>query len=438
VHPDDHHTHLWLYRSVMAIIAVAVPVMGFMTWPDPLAIDPFAARLGIAALAGGGLVATHVSEQARTYARQWVFALGVVVLGWFCYLAGHHQITSADVVGLLPCACIMPMVSVSWRELVFATVYTFAATAVACTMSTAPEFPPATFVILFVIITLGLGLPSLSRAKAERRLHELTAELDARVEFRTVELRKALDRAEHEAEERRIAEQKAVQANQAKSRFLANMSHELRTPLNAVIGYTEMVAEELDDLDGGDDLSADLGHATGAANHLLGLIDDLLDLSRIEAEELPIDMAPVSVDEVVQQALAHTPQLAPTSIRGLQVDVPAVKVRADPYRLTQVLTNLLTNAAKFTPSGLVSIAAAQQGDRVSLSVQDTGEGIPADDLPHVFERFRQVDGSATRRHGGTGLGLAITQMLVQRMDGHIEVTSEPGKGSTFTVWLLAA
>ncbi len=146
----------------------------------------------------------------------------------------------------------------------------------------------------------------------------------------------------------------------------------------------------------------------------------------------------MALDQVVHGALAQTPQVSATPSRRLLVDVPPVSVRADPRRLSQVLINLFTNAAKFTPKGEIAVRAAQEGGRVRVSVQDTGEGIDPSLLPRLFDRFSQSDDTATRRHGGVGLGLAVSRMLVERMNGRIEVESNPGKGSTFTVWLTPA
>jgi signal transduction histidine kinase len=439
--PNVDHPHLWLYRAIFVLIAVVVPVMGFATWATPLSYDPFVARVVLACIATAGLVASYVSEAGRRHARHVVLLLGYATLGWFCHVAARHDLSPDDVVGLLPTACIAPMVVRTRGEFAASLVFTIVATSATSFVVVDPVFPPATFTLLFAVLVTGLGLTSLSRARSERRLAELATTLEERVEQRTAELSDALERAEREAEERRLAERRAVAASQAKSRFLANMSHELRTPLNAVIGYTEMVAEELADHD--DDgalaeLTDDLSKATSSATHLLHLIDDVLDLARVEADELPLQLGTVSIGDVVHAAVSHTPQVAGNPVRDLQVDVPSLAVMADEQRLTQVLVNLLSNAAKFCDRGSVQIGARREGDRVGLSVTDTGPGIPAEHLPHLFERFSQADDSATRAHGGVGLGLAISRVLVERMNGRIEVDSSPGQGATFTVWLMAA
>jgi PAS domain S-box-containing protein len=236
--------------------------------------------------------------------------------------------------------------------------------------------------------------------------------------------------------ELRKARKEAEQANRAKSHFLSTMSHELRTPLNAILGYadfllhpaadpvTERQREEIDTI-------------ASSGERLLRLINDILDITRIESGEIVLERLPVELPSVLAAALEEiTPEARE---KGLEVilDVPRALpvVEADPGRLQQVLANLLGNAVKFTDEGAIMLRAIPGEDGAVIEVRDTGIGIAADDLPHIFEPFRQVDAGMSRRFGGTGLGLAVSCGLVRLHGGTIAVESEPGKGSAFIVAL---
>ena len=221
-------------------------------------------------------------------------------------------------------------------------------------------------------------------------------------------------------------------ASQAKSEFLANMSHELRTPMNAILGFTEMI---LDDIYGEvpPEIRDPIQDVRTCGQLLLRLINDVLDLSKIEAGRMELSLTDYSVEEVVETARTSLRSLA--AEKGLeftaevQPDVPVAY--GDGKRITQYLTNLVGNALKFTKQGRVAIRVLLDGDRVVYSVTDTGIGIPADQLDNIFGEFRQVDASISREFGGTGLGLSITKTFVELHGGRIWVESEPGRGSTF-------
>jgi signal transduction histidine kinase len=223
-------------------------------------------------------------------------------------------------------------------------------------------------------------------------------------------------------------------ASQHKSQFLANMSHELRTPLNAILGYTEMMADglygALSEKAGGV-----LERVQSNGRHLLGLINDVLDLSKIEAGQLALTVEEYSVADMVGTVIAATESLARTKGLALEQTVaPGLPTgRGDARRLAQVLLNLVGNAIKFTDEGTVEIRAARAGERFELAVVDTGFGIAPADQARIFDEFQQVDNTSTRKKGGTGLGLAISRRIVELHGGTIAVTSEVGQGSTFTV-----
>ncbi|WP_267354775.1 MULTISPECIES: response regulator [unclassified Methylobacterium] len=228
----------------------------------------------------------------------------------------------------------------------------------------------------------------------------------------------------------------AEAANTAKSQFLANMSHELRTPLSAVIGYSEMVQEELEDL-GEAGLISDMKKIESNARHLLGLINDVLDISKIEADRVEIFAEEFDVATVVREVATTVDGLIGKKGNTLDLDLAddLGKAHTDVTKLRQCLINLLSNAAKFTENGRITLAVARAGDTLRFAVADTGIGMNAEQVGKLFERFIQADASTTRRFGGTGLGLAITRAFAEMLGGTITVESREGVGTTFTLTL---
>ena len=266
--------------------------------------------------------------------------------------------------------------------------------------------------------------------ETNQALQRLAATLQEQVDERTAELR-------------RVAEE-AVAASQAKSMFLSNVSHELRTPLNAIIGYAELLGEELTDLAGGEELATQADKIVQAARHLHALVNDLLDLQKIEAGKLVLSFSEVDVVAVVEEvtgALGPALEAGGNALR-VAIDPDAGWLRTDELRLRQVLYNLLSNATKFTRDGAIVLRArpATRNGRLGqvFEVEDTGPGMAPEQVARLFAPYVQVDEVLARRHGGTGLGLALTRRLCQLLGGEITVESEVGRGSCFRVFLPAA
>lgn len=267
--------------------------------------------------------------------------------------------------------------------------------------------------------------------QANVALEESERLLEVRVEERTAELRES---------EQNLAEARddALAASRTKSTFLANMSHELRTPLNAIIGYSEMLQEEATE-DGNDEYVPDLERVLSSGRHLLGLINDVLDLSKIEAGKVDLFAETFEVGPFFDDLARTVEPLIVRNDNELAIDVAddVVSLHTDVTRLRQILLNLLSNASKFTNEGTIRVVVRSTeldgGEGVDIRVVDTGIGMTEEQLERIFDAFGQAERSTTRDYGGTGLGLAITKRFCELLGGSIDVSSEPDVGSEFIV-----
>jgi len=278
----------------------------------------------------------------------------------------------------------------------------------------------------------------LMRAETHLKIHTLTCAL----ENSNRELALKNSELESEVRRRKEAEEKANQANEAKSRFLSFISHEMRSPLNAIIGFSEELVNSLT----GEALAESREDATrvrSASGHLLGLINNLLDLSKIEAGKMPLNLEDFALVPLINELGKDVEPLVRrngnTLIVGSNGEIGIV--RADATKLKQVLLNLISNAGKFTRNGEIKIAITKpvngEEKRFEIAVADTGIGMTGDQMKRLFQPYQQATDSTSRQYGGTGLGLAISRQFCRLMGGDLTVASEPGKGSVFTVTLPA-
>lgn len=262
--------------------------------------------------------------------------------------------------------------------------------------------------------------------KMNQELRQMNENLEELVAERTAQLEQARD--------------EAIMANRIKSQFLANMSHELRTPLNAIIGYSEMLEEEASEI-GEPTFAEDLAKISKSGKHLLSLINDILDISKIEAGKMEVYVETFELADLVADVTSTVRPLVEGNGNRLETRSAQGEMTTDMTKLRQILFNLLSNAGKFTKDGIVECEAkpeARDGRAgYSFRVRDTGIGMTTDQVDKLFQPFTQADASTTRQYGGTGLGLAISRSFCQLLGGEIDVVSAPGAGSAFTFWLPA-
>ncbi len=299
-----------------------------------------------------------------------------------------------------------------------------------------PE-PPLFHLIIYIIFILGCRwfLKSLVNGFTEQAtelrnnrddLEIYKNHLEQKVEDRTAQLSVEKNRAE--------------EANSAKSKFLASMSHELRTPLNAIIGYSELIEEELVESNADPMATEDVTKVRTAAKNLLGLINNILDLSKVEANQTDFHIQKVTLQNTLDEIEALFMPIFQLSGNQFQIESwdTDLAVWTDPQKLKQILINLISNANKFTHEGSVVLSVKELAFDISISISDNGIGIKEDFIANLFEPFSQADGAYNREYGGTGLGLSITKRFIEKMEGSITVESQFGEGTTFVVYLPKA
>jgi len=276
----------------------------------------------------------------------------------------------------------------------------------------------------------------LARINANLNLYKLQRQL----ENKNLTLQQQNETLETVVKALQQAKLAAEEANLTKSQFLANMSHELRTPMNAIIGYSELLKEEAEDIQVTDaDFINDLDKINQAGKQLLELINDVLDLSKIETGKMEFDLESFDIHNMIQEVVTTTKFLVEDSGNTLEVSCAndIGTMYADRVKVRQILFNLLSNASKFTEQGtiqlIVSTTCEKEVEWISFTVSDIGIGMTPEQQQHIFQAFTQIDASYTRKYGGTGLGLTLTKRFVEMMQGNISVESQLGKGSTFTV-----
>jgi signal transduction histidine kinase len=285
--------------------------------------------------------------------------------------------------------------------------------------------------LMWVVTILHDLTEAIEKGKLYEQLKEASAELERNVQEATAELahQNELLRRQHIALE---------QASALKSQFLANMSHEFRTPLNAILGYTHMLLHGVTGAVS-DAQRKSLTRIDSNSRHLLALINDILDITRIEAGRMPLNVTTFHIPQLVEEVMSELEPIIRRSNLTVCASMPRAlpAFKSDRQKVKQIVLNLLSNALKFTPAGTVTIRASYDSRQkmVAIAVEDSGVGIAREDQAKVFEDFRQLDSSPARGYGGTGLGLSICRRLSQMLGGTIELQSESGKGSTFTLQL---
>ncbi|MCB9692536.1 MAG: HAMP domain-containing histidine kinase [Alphaproteobacteria bacterium] len=417
-----------VYRMALGLVCVVLPSLaiafrlGAPQHGDPTLERFLWAGLALSLIAASWRVA-WVERHLGLLCQVFMSALGV----WVLYYAAESGFEAPDLGGMLVFQFATNLIFTRSREVVVNTAWWLGNIVLMLVfVAPEPETHPAFLLGLPMAFAFVGGASAWERDRLFATILEQRDHLEVRVEERT----RALSR---EVEQRRSAEAEARSASQAKSAFLTRMSHELRTPINAIVGYTELVREEVDG-----DLGEDLDRVLDASHQLLRLVDDVLDVSRIERGEVGLEVGDTSLASLVERAVATVRAGVEAGGNTLVVAaLPEHTLRVDADRVVQILVNLLHNAGRFTQDGRVEVTAEVDGTTTRIAVHDTGRGIPADLLDRVFEPFFQVDESSVREVDGVGLGLTIARDLAERMGGTLEVRSQVGEGSVFTLVLEA-
>lgn len=415
------------------LFSLAFVLVEWKTRPPDILPIAIASDLVIALISG----ALCLFIRRHPVPARWAPPFGILFVG--CLILSKNMLTlsllreaqAAIPASMLLVAAGFIMLSIPWH-LVFVLIIV-ASWAVVGTLRVSPTFISDAAQPFFGAVGISLVL-NVIRVRTVRNLTRLRWELEAQRE----ELAEALDAARQEIELRKAAEQRAEEASLAKSRFLANMSHELRTPLNSIIGYSEMLEREAEK-EGRPEDAGDLKRIRTSGNHLLKLINEVLDLARIEAGRLDIQNCVFEPAQLIEEVIDAMRPLADANGNELIVNVPddLGQMDSDPARLRQILINLIGNAVKFTQGGKVHLEAGVMRndgeDALYFRVSDTGIGIPEAKLGEIFQPFAQGDENTSRHYGGTGLGLSIVDNLCHMLHGSIEAQSSPGEGSVFTL-----
>ncbi len=294
---------------------------------------------------------------------------------------------------------------------------------------------------------VALAIERFERRKAEQAVAQVKDELEIRVKKRTIELQEAVQQLRTEMVERlkveailQTALDQAQTASQAKSTFLANMSHELRTPLHAIIGFSDLLLEEVVDREI-NDLLPDIQKIRQSGSNLLTMINEILDLCKVEAGQMPLDLETFEIASLIHEVVTSLEPLAEQNQNTVEICCKnnLDLMEGDITKIRQIFYNLLSNALKFTQKGRITLTVNRERNRdldwICFQIKDTGIGISLEQQQSLFEAFTQADSSCSRQYGGTGLGLTVTHHYCKMMGGQIKVSSKLGVGSTFTVYL---
>jgi signal transduction histidine kinase len=422
--------------SLSIVIAIVLSCAGFA-----LAFRTGNAALGLA-IAGAAIGAMHYTGMAALkgpFQQLWNFNYvgASILLGiGFAALAGQSAATIRDARGRFLPALLLALGICAMH---FTAMTALALRPDPTIAYTGAAFDPASLgvaVAAVAILIVGLGFVG---ALVDSHLASRAAQESERLRAYIAELETTKSELEATTEDLRGALDSAAMANQAKSQFLATMSHELRTPLNAVIGFSDMMASEIFGPLGDKRYRAYVDDIRSSGAHLLELISDILDLSRLDAgqklDEEELELLAL-IRETVRMIQGHAEAAELTLEEKIAADLP--KIWGDRRRLRQVLINVLSNAVKFTPArGRVTVTAFRQEGQIAITVRDTGIGIAKEDMHRAFEHFGQIDSALSRKYDGAGLGLPIAKKLIEAHGGRIELSSEPKAGTVVTILLPA-